>query len=153
VANLGNLGAVEQSEILCFDLCAAGRAVTRAHRPLLSSMGLTYPQYLVMVALREGAPLTVTELGDRVALDSGTLSPLLKRLDASGLITRDRRPEDERAVEVTITVKGTVLLSTAVNIPARMARVMGLSAQSGRQLRGLLTKLTTSLAHHDQLRG
>jgi len=116
-------------------------------------MGLTYPQYLVMVALREGAPLTVTELGDRVALDSGTLSPLLKRLDASGLITRDRRPEDERAVEVTITVKGTVLLSTAVNIPARMARVMGLSAQSGRQLRGLLTKLTTSLAHHDQLRG
>jgi DNA-binding MarR family transcriptional regulator len=136
------------SEVLCFDVCAAGRAITRAYRPLLSRLGLTYPQYLVMMALRQGAPRTVTELGERLALDSGTLSPLLKRLDASGLVTRGRRPDDERAVEVGLTAKGTALLRAAGGVPTKMAAVMGLSARAGRQLSALLMTLTASLAHH-----
>jgi DNA-binding MarR family transcriptional regulator len=151
VANPNGAGADELSalsEVLCFDVCAAGRAITRAYRPLLSGLGLTYPQYLVMMALRQGPPRTVTELGDRLALDSGTLSPLLKRLDASGLVTRGRRHDDERAVEVALTAKGTVLLRAAGNVPTKMAAVMGLSARAGRQLSALLMTLTASLAHH-----
>ncbi len=140
--------AADLSESLCFDLCATGRAVTRAYRPLLSSLGLTYPQYLVMVALRQRAPRTVTELGDRLALDSGTLSPLLKRLDASGLVSRGRRHEDERAVEVALTPKGTALLRDAAGVPNKMASVMGLSAEAGHRLRTLLKQVTTSLARH-----
>jgi DNA-binding MarR family transcriptional regulator len=143
----------ELNELLCFDLCAAGRAVARAYRPLLSVVGLTYPQYLVMVALHQRAPRTVTELGDRLALDSGTLSPLLKRLDHSGLVTRGRRQEDERAVEVGLTSKGTALLREAASVPAQMAAAVGLSAQAGHQLRALLEQLTTSLVDHAQTRG
>ena len=137
--------AVELSEILCFDLCATARAIARAYRPLLSSVGLTYPQYLVMVALRHRAPRTVTELGERLALDSGTLSPLLKRLDASGMVTRGRRQEDERAVEVALTSRGSALLRQAAGVPTKMAAAMGLSVQAGRQLSELLKALTTSL--------
>jgi MarR family transcriptional regulator, organic hydroperoxide resistance regulator len=148
VPNSSQREAVELNEILCFDLCATGRAITRAYRPLLSSVGLTYPQYLVMVALGARAPRTVTELGDRLALDSGTLSPLLKRLDASGLVTRGRRQEDERAVEVTLTSKGAALLREAAGVPGKMAAAMGLSAPAGRQLSALLKQLTTSLASH-----
>ncbi len=136
------------SEALCFDLCATGRAVTRAYRPFLSSLGLTYPQYLVMVALRQSAPRTVTELGDRLELDSGTLSPLIKRLHASGLVTRGRRHEDERAVEVVLTSKGTALLREAAGVPNKMASAMGLSAEAGQRLRALLKEVTTSLGRH-----
>jgi DNA-binding MarR family transcriptional regulator len=149
VANVSRIvGPADLSETLCFDLCATGRAIARAYRPLLSSVGLTYPQYLVMRALRQRAPRTVTELGDRLALDSGTLSPLLKRLDASGLVTRGRRQEDERAVEVTLTPKGTALLREAEGVPTEMASVMGLSAGASRRLRTLLNQVTTSLARH-----
>jgi len=150
VANLNHIvvEAADLSEALCFDLCATGRAVTRAHRPLLSSLGLTYPQYLVMVALRQRAPRTVTELGDRLALDSGTLSPLLKRLDASGLVTRGRRQADERSVEVALTSKGAALLREAAGVPKRMASVMGLSADAANRLRTLLKQVTASLARH-----
>ncbi len=147
VVNLKHIvEAADLSESLCFDLCATGRAVTRAYRPLLSSLGLTYPQYLVMVALRQRAPRTVTELGDRLELDSGTLSPLLKRLDASGLVTRGRRQEDERAVEVALTLKGTALLREAAGVPTKMASAMGLTADAGQRLRALLKEVTTSLA-------
>jgi DNA-binding MarR family transcriptional regulator len=148
VANLTMVEPADLSEALCFDLCATGRAVTRAYRPLLSSLGLTYPQYLVMVALRHRAPRTVTELGDRLELDSGTLSPLLKRLDASGLVTRGRRQEDERAVEVALTSKGTALLREAAGVPNKMASAMGLSADAGRRLSALLKEVTTSLTRH-----
>jgi len=146
VAELRPMAAAEVSEVLCAELCATGRAVARAYRPLLSAVGLTYPQYLVLVALRRGAPRTVTELGDRLALDSGTLSPLLKRLDASGLVARGRRHEDERAVGVTLTVKGAAVLRETAHVPGRMAAVMGLSAHAGRQLSALLQQVTAALA-------
>jgi MarR family transcriptional regulator, organic hydroperoxide resistance regulator len=153
VANPKGPEAIEVSEVLCFDVCVASRAITRAYRPLLSSVGLTYPQYLVMVALRQRAPRTVTELGRRLELDSGTLSPLLKRLDADGLVTRGRRPEDERAVEVALTSKGSALLREAAGVPAKLAAVLGLSLRASHQLRGLLKDLTVSLARHHAAKG
>ena len=138
-----------QSDRLSFDLYAAARAITRAYRPLLSDIGLTYPQYLVMLMLWQHAPRTVKELGDHLELDSGTLSPLLKRLAASGLITRQRRHDDERTVEITPTIKGRGLLREAASVPSALAAVMGLSPDEGRKLRALLRKLAASLEQHE----
>jgi DNA-binding MarR family transcriptional regulator len=141
---------VELSDLLCFDVYSAARTITRAYRPLLSALGLTYPQYLVMVALWESAPRTVKELGESLQLDSGTLSPLLKRLEASGLVTRQRRLDDERAVEITPTSRGRALLRAADKVPAAMAALMGISVDEERRLRTLLGKLTASLEQHPE---
>jgi MarR family transcriptional regulator, organic hydroperoxide resistance regulator len=136
-------------DVLCFDLYAAARAVTRGYGPLLASVGLTYPQYLVMVTLWQHAPRTVKELGASLDLDSGTLSPLLKRLEASGLVTRRRRADDERTVEVAPTAQGRALVLEAAGVPRAMAGAMGISAQEARQLRALLRKLTGSFARNE----
>ncbi|GAB2475136.1 MarR family winged helix-turn-helix transcriptional regulator [Jatrophihabitans fulvus] len=101
--------ALALDDQLCFALYAASRAMTARYRPLLDALGLTYPQYLVMMLLWDEGPSTVSELGSRLRLDSGTLSPLLQRLDARGLITRTRSSEDERAVEVAVTAEGAAL--------------------------------------------
>ena len=93
--------ALALDDQLCFALYAASRAMTARYRPLLDAVGLTYPQYLVMVVLWDEGPSTVRELGERLRLDSGTLSPLLKRLEGSGLVARERRADDERSVLVT----------------------------------------------------
>jgi MarR family transcriptional regulator, organic hydroperoxide resistance regulator len=138
-------GAVALSDLLCFDLYSAHRAITRAYRPVLSGLALTYPQYLVMVMLWQHAPRTVKDLGENLDLDSGTLSPLLKRLEASGLVTRRRRSDDERTVQVAPTPKGRALERAAANIPEEMASVMGISEGDDRKLRALLRKLTESL--------
>ena len=141
--------AAELSGAMCAELCAAGRAIARGYRPLLSALGLTYPQYLVLLALGQRAPRTVTELGDGLALDSGTLSPLLKRLEAAGLLTRIRRVKDERAVDVALTGRGEALLKAAATVPAGMASALGLSPLSVRRFRSLLRELTASLARQD----
>jgi DNA-binding MarR family transcriptional regulator len=141
-------GAVKLNDLLCFDVYSAARAITRAYRPLLATLGLTYPQYLVMVALWESAPRTVKELGESLELDSGTLSPLLKRLQASGLVTRQRRLDDERTVEVTPTARGRAMSRAAERVPTEMVSLMGISADEGRRLRALLGKLTASLDDH-----
>ena len=138
-------GSVALSDLVCFDLYSAARAITRAYRPVLSGLGLTYPQYLVMVMLWQYAPRTVKDLGENLDLDSGTLSPLLKRLEASGLVTRRRRPDDERTVEITPTPKGRSLERDAKRIPIEMAAVMGISETEERKLRTLLRKLSASL--------
>ncbi len=138
-----------QSDRLSFDLYAAARAITRAYRPLLLELGLTYPQYLVMLMLWQRAPRTVKELGESLELDSGTLSPLLKRLAASGLITRQRRHNDERTVDIAPTLKGRALWREAVSVPTALAAVMGLSPDEGRKLRALLRKLGASLEQHE----
>jgi MarR family transcriptional regulator, organic hydroperoxide resistance regulator len=91
---------------LCFALYAATRAMTRTYRERLGPMGLTYPQYLVLVILWENDGLTISQLGQRLLLDSGTLTPLLKRLEAAGVVTRNRRETDEREVEIWLTDKG-----------------------------------------------
>ena len=91
---------------LCFALYAATRAMTRTYRERLGPLGLTYPQYLVLVVLWENDGLNISQLGQRLLLDSGTLTPLLKRLETAGLVTRNRRQSDEREVEIWLTDKG-----------------------------------------------
>ena len=102
---------------LCFALYSASLAMTRVYKPLLDELGLTYPQYLVMLVLWERDGLMVSELGERLYLDSGTLTPLLKRLEASGHITRIRAVEDERRVHITLTATGRALKLKAAKIP------------------------------------
>ena len=102
---------------LCFALYSTSLAMTKLYKPLLDEMGLTYPQYLAMLVLWERDGLMVSELGDRLYLDSGTLTPLLKRLEASGYISRIRAVEDERRVYVTLTSSGRKLKSRAAKIP------------------------------------
>jgi len=132
-------------DLLSFDLYAAARAVTRAYNPHLASIGLTYPQYLVMVALWQHAPRTVKELGENLDLDSGTLSPLLKRLEATGLVTRRRCVNDERTVEIAPTPQGQALMRDASGVPRAIASALGLSEAEARRLRALLTKLIASV--------
>lgn len=110
--------ALALDDQLCFALYAASRAMTARYRPLLEAVGLTYPQYLVMIVLWDEGPSTVRYLGERLRLDSGTLSPLLKRLESGGLVERERRPDDERSVLVTATVKGRRLRERVARIPA-----------------------------------
>lgn len=105
---------------LCFALYGAANRMTRLYRPMLDAMGLTYPQYLAMLVLWEKSPQTVGALGDALDLDSSTLTPLLKRLEAGGLVERRRDPEDERRVIVGLTEKGRALRDQAETIPEQM---------------------------------
>jgi DNA-binding MarR family transcriptional regulator len=112
---------LELDDQLCFALYAASRAMTARYRPHLDALGLTYPQYLVMIVLWDEGPATVSALGERLRLDSGTLSPLLKRLEASELITRVRRADDERSVEISASAKGHLLRDQAARIPCEIS--------------------------------
>jgi DNA-binding MarR family transcriptional regulator len=103
---------------LCFALYSTSLAMTKVYKPLLDALGLTYPQYLAMLVLWERDGLMVSELGDKLYLDSGTLTPLLKRLESSGLISRIRAVEDERRVYITLTSSGRKLKTRAAKIPS-----------------------------------
>ena len=102
---------------VCFALAVASRTVISVYRPVLEPLGLTHPQYLVMLALWGGEPLSVTELSRMLELDAGTLSRLLKRLEAAGLVRRDRNPADERSLAVALTPKGRELRQRALTVP------------------------------------
>jgi DNA-binding MarR family transcriptional regulator len=132
-------------EQICFPLYAASRAMTAVYRPRLEHLGLTYPQYLVMLALWERDNRSVGDLGDALALDSGTLSPLLKRLEAAGLVARQRSAADERRVDIQLTERGCALRTEAREIPARMAEAAGLSTDELVALRETLRRMTDSL--------
>jgi MarR family transcriptional regulator, organic hydroperoxide resistance regulator len=109
---------------VCFALSIAARSVLAIYRPLLEPMGLTHPQYLVMLALWGRSPLSVKELGEMLQLDAPTLSPLLKRLEAAGLLTRDRDPRDERQLRIELTQQGHDLRKMALSVPpAVVARI------------------------------
>jgi DNA-binding MarR family transcriptional regulator len=110
---------------LCFALYSTSLAMTRLYKPLLAPLGLTYPQYLVMLALWEQDGRTVSALGERLQLDSGTLTPLLKRLEAQGTIVRARDPDDERRVLVSLTAEGRAMKATARAIPRAIGRATG----------------------------
>jgi len=125
---------------LCFALYHASRAMTRAYGPLLEPLGLTYPQYLVMLVLWEEKTASVKELGQRLALDSGTLTPLLKRLEQSGLVTRRRDAADERVVQIEITAEGEKLRDKAQNVPLELACRTGFDL-SDEQERNRFTRL------------
>ncbi len=102
---------------LCFALYSASLAMTKRYKPLLAALGLTYPQYLVLLVLWELDGLTVSELGERLSLDSGTLTPLLKRLESAGLLSRLRDAADERRVRVQLTADGRALKARARHVP------------------------------------
>ncbi|MDX2681298.1 MarR family winged helix-turn-helix transcriptional regulator [Streptomyces sp. NY05-11A] len=128
-------GTLLLDEQLCFALYAAQRAVTAAYRPLLDELGLTYPQYLVLLALWERGETTVKELASALRLDYGTMSPLLKRLEAAGLVRRERSARDERTVLVACTVRGEELKGRAERVPGTLLASTGLAAAEVARLR------------------
>ena len=131
---------------LCFALYSASRAVTRAYGPLLAEIGLTYPQYVTMLALWESpTPMGVGELGTRLHLDSGTLTPLLKRLEHAGLVTRTRDAADERRVLIALTDDGLALRDRAEDIPARLFAQSDLDPRELVALRNQLTTLVDAM--------
>jgi MarR family transcriptional regulator, organic hydroperoxide resistance regulator len=130
---------------LCFALYSASRAMTAAYRPILTEMNLTYPQYLVMLVLWEERRITVGRLGERLQLDSGTLSPLLKRLEANGFVRRERSPDDERIVDITLTPAGRRLEGKAQCIPERLFSSTGITERDAADLRDAVRELTDAL--------
>jgi MarR family transcriptional regulator, organic hydroperoxide resistance regulator len=127
---------------VCFALYSASRAVTGLYRPVLEPLGLTYPQYLVMLVLWEQGTRTVRQLGEHLMLDSGTLSPLLKRLEAAGLITRERDPADERCVTVSLSARGERLRAKASSVPSTVAGASGMTGEELAALRDTLIAFT-----------
>lgn len=126
---------------LCFPLYAATRQLTKIYRPLLSQFNLTYPQYLVLLALYEHHTLTVKALGERLFLDSGTLTPMLKRMEENGLIERIRSKSDERVVEVTLTEKGKDLEDEIESVPIDFIKEVKLDASDYFELKRILAKI------------
>lgn len=130
---------------LCFALYSASLAMTKLYKPLLEELGITYPQYLVMLVLWEGDGLTVSELGQRLFLDSGTLTPLLKRLETAGLLNRIRAVDDERRVHLNLTAAGRKLKTKAAKIPGCILAATQCSlpdvVQLTRQVRNLRAQL------------
>ncbi|MFI2645121.1 MarR family winged helix-turn-helix transcriptional regulator [Streptomyces sp. NPDC018610] len=146
-------GPVEESlrldHQICFALGAASRAFGSVYRVLLKDLGLTYPQYTVMLVLWEHGALPVKRIGEYLRLDSGTLSPLLKRLEASGLVARERSADDERSVTVHLTDAGAALREGALEVPRRIAAATGLDLDEIRDLRARLDRLTATLDRAD----
>jgi DNA-binding MarR family transcriptional regulator len=138
-------GSLRLDDQLCFALYAASRSVTQLYRPLLEKLGLTYPQYLVMLVLWERGATPVKGLADALQLDYGTLSPLLKRLQAAGLIERERRSEDERSVLVTLTASGEQLRREASGIPQLIVDAYELTARDFEELQATLRRLAESV--------
>ncbi len=126
---------------VCFALAAASRSVIALYRPVLSPLGLTHPQYLVMLALWERSPRTVTDIGAALFLEPATLSPLLKRLESAGLVTRKRSALDERALAVELTADGAALRTQAEKVPGQIVERLGLPLTELERIRVELTKL------------
>lgn len=131
---------------VCFPLYAATNLIGRLYRPVLARLGLTYPQYLVMLVLWEDERQTVGSLGARLYLNSGTLTPLLKRMDAAGLVVRRRDPEDERRVQVALTDEGRALRAQAAHVPQTLAG--GYEGDGLNELREAVRGLVAVLAKH-----
>ncbi len=131
---------------LCFPLYAASRLVTRLYQPLLAPLGLTYPQYLVLMVLWEESPATVTRIGERTLLASSTLTPLLKRLEALGLVARRRAQDDERVVRVELTAAGRALRDRCVSIPTQLFERLGWTVEEAGALKRQLDRLVGELA-------
>lgn len=138
--------SLELSEQLCFSLYTAQRLVTAAYRPILDALGLTYSQYVAMLVLWESSPITMGELGERLGLDYGTVTPLVKRLEAAGLIAREKRPEDQRSVRLRLTDAGTELRNRAEGVPDTIAEVMALQTKEFTILKDSLEHLSDNVA-------
>ena len=132
-------------DFACFAVHSAGHALSRAYKPLLEPLGLTYPQYLVMVALWEEDGVTLGALGERLFLDSSTLTPLLKRLEAQGLLHRQRDPANERQLGITLTGQGRALRERAADVPACMQAATGMTEAELGRLRDEVSRLRNAL--------
>jgi MarR family transcriptional regulator, organic hydroperoxide resistance regulator len=126
---------------VCYALSVAARNVVAVYRPWLEPMGLTHPQYLVMLALWQHGPLSVKDLSRLLQLDPGTLSPLIKRLEAADLLRRNRNPQDERALAIALTDKGRALRAEAERIPAGIVERLGMDVAELTALHGALTRV------------
>jgi len=126
---------------VCFALAAASRSVIGLYRPVLEPLGLTHPQYLVMLALWERSPRTVRDIGEALLLEPATLSPLLKRLEAAGYVTRTRNAADERALDIELTDAGRALRRQAEQVPGRIVARLGMSVGELETIRDGLTTL------------
>lgn len=132
-------------DLICFDLYAASRQVTAAYRPILGELGLTYPQYLVLVVLGAHDEMLIKDVGRELRLDHATLSPLLRRLERDGLLTRRRSAADERAVVVALTDAGRAVHARFGDVHCRIAEALGITAEQADQLRDILRGLTAQL--------
>ena len=126
---------------LCFPLYACARETIKLYKPFLDELDLTYTQYITMMVLWERGSVSVKELGEALYLDSGTLTPLLKKMEAKGLLTRRRSTEDERSLIVSLTCEGEAMKDRALAVPAQMARCLRLAPEEARELYRLLYKL------------
>jgi DNA-binding MarR family transcriptional regulator len=140
--------ALNLDEFLCFEVYSANHAFNRVYQPLLDKLHLTYPQYLVMVLLWERDGQTVGELGERLSLESNTLTPLLKRLEIIDHIKRDRDPEDERQVRARLTEKGRKLRAKALHIPGCILAASGLDARTAKQMMTGIATLRRALENY-----
>ncbi len=133
--------SLELERQVCFALSVASRSVVALYRPLLEPMGLTHPQYLVMLALWQHAPLSVRDLSRLLQLDPGTLSPLLKRLESIGYVDRQRDPSDERSLALTLTAQGRALRAEAEKIPPAIVARLGMPIEELESLHAALTRV------------
>ncbi|GIG40440.1 MarR family winged helix-turn-helix transcriptional regulator [Cellulomonas phragmiteti] len=139
---------ISLATMLCFDLYSASRAMTAVYRGLLDPVGLTYPQYLVLVVLWTRGEQTVRQVIDLLHLDYGTVSPLLKRLEARGLVERRRRADDERSVTVSLTDAGQELRARVAHVPGRIGAAFGLADEELTTLGGMLGTVTRTATQH-----
>lgn len=139
--------ATKLDDFLCFAIYSANLAMNRLNKPVLDELGLTYPQYIVLVALYEQDDQTVSSLGEKMFLDSSTLTPLLKRMEAMGHLTRQRDPEDERQVRLRLTPQGRSVREGALPFRSGLVDAIGLNATEFQQLRERLVKLRTNLSN------
>lgn len=138
-------GTIKLDSMLCFAIYATGHAFTRFYKPRLEALDLTYPQYLVLIVLWERDDITVNALGHRLFLDSGTITPLIKRLEARGLVTRRRDEDDERQVRIRLTPEGRALQDKALAVPLTIAKGTGLTREDVDRLRAELLTLRDRL--------
>jgi DNA-binding MarR family transcriptional regulator len=131
----------ELDELLCFDLYATSRAVTRRYRPLLEDLGLTYPQYLVVVVLGGAGPLPIKSLAATLRLDHATLTPLLRRLEEAGVLTRERDPHDRRSVRLALTGRGRELHAHSAEVQRAIRGAIGLSDEQVHALQAVLREV------------
>ncbi|EFG36491.1 MULTISPECIES: MarR family winged helix-turn-helix transcriptional regulator [Brucella] len=136
---------LDLADMLCFAIYSTANALSRAYQPILAPLDLTYPQFLVMLVLWERDDCTVSEIGARLNLDSGTLTPLLKRLEAAGRITRRRDPRDERQVRITLTDEGRKLREQAESVPEQIMCATGQPVSELQDLRNRLMKIRNHL--------
>ncbi|WP_275789520.1 MarR family winged helix-turn-helix transcriptional regulator [Pararhizobium gei] len=145
VNELKDTGALALGQQLCFAVYSAAHAFNRTYKPMLERFGLTYPQYLVLLALWQRDNMTVKGIGEELGLDSGTLSPLLKRLEAAGFISRTRDKSDERQVIIALTPQGAALKTEAFGILTQIGKATGCSMAEAEELRTALNNLNRRL--------